>query len=258
MKRLPVEFMPSRLKNGAVFLHVQKTGGSWVEHVFKELDLEQRRFGDPHSEYDRCLQQELTLDGWIPYRIARKMYRGAKRLGLRGKEEPFRFCFVRHPLSWYESYFRYFAGLGWPLEGIPNRAAYWHPNAFIHDCKADDFNEFMERVLHRRPGFASELFARYTNLGISFIGKTEHLVDHLVAALRLAGETFDEGLLRSTPRVNESSLPKSAAQWDPDLKLKVLRMELPALVQYDYLTEELADELGMEFRVQPHEVLYRS
>lgn len=250
--------MPSRLKNGAVFLHIQKTGGSWVELVLKELHLEKYRFGDPHSEYDRCLNEELTMDGWLPFRLAKKSYRAAKRLGLRGQEKPFRFCFVRHPLTWYESYFRYFAGLGWPVEGIPNRAAYWHPNAFIHDCKTNDFNEFVDRVLHRRPGFVSELFARYTNLGISFIGKTEKLQDHLVAALRIAGESFDEAAVRSAPRVNESSLPKSAAVWDPELRRKILRMELAALIQYDYLTDETADEIGVDFRLPPHEALYRS
>jgi hypothetical protein len=103
----------------------------------------------------------------------------------------------------------------------------------------------------------SEIFARYTNLGISFIGKTERLVDHLIVALKLAGETFDEDVLQTIPRVNESLLPKSAAIWDPEIRRRILRTELVALIQYDYLTEEIADEIGVDFKLQAHEALYR-
>jgi len=46
---------------------------------------------------------------------------------------------------------------------------------------------------------------------LDYVGRQESLADDLVAALELAGERFDEGALRATPRRNRAaSMPRFA------------------------------------------------
>jgi len=41
------------LKSNAVFLHIPKTGGSWVVKVLQELDVIQVPIGREHSTFDQ-------------------------------------------------------------------------------------------------------------------------------------------------------------------------------------------------------------
>ena len=43
------------LKNGAVFLHIPKTGGNWVREVLGKLDLIESEIGHKHSDVDRVM-----------------------------------------------------------------------------------------------------------------------------------------------------------------------------------------------------------
>ena len=42
------------LKNNAVFLHIPKTGGTWVRSVLQEFDLVQGPLGHGHSDFERA------------------------------------------------------------------------------------------------------------------------------------------------------------------------------------------------------------
>ena len=71
------------------------------------------------------------------------------------------------------------SGRGWIHWGAQNNVEDWHPNAILNGLGSDDFNQFIKNVVHKRPGYVSELFFSYTKPGITFIGKTENLTDDL-------------------------------------------------------------------------------
>lgn len=75
-------------------------------------------------------------------------------------------------------------GYGWDKE-----------NQLDMDCWSNDFQKFVQNVLMRYPGCYSKriqdmLGVRQTDADVSFIGKYENLLDDLLKALILAGETF--------------------------------------------------------------------
>src|SRR5512135_605059 len=89
------------LKGGAVFLHVPKTGGRWVGRVLEASGLVESELGSMHADADRVL---MPFGGSGRNLLS---YLVKRRLRLLPQNKPFMFCFVRHPLRWYESFFNY-------------------------------------------------------------------------------------------------------------------------------------------------------
>ena len=188
----------------AVFLHVPKTGGTWVREAaraggatFSEYLVD----GDQHGDLSHC-----------PY------------------PNRFKFAFVRHPCAVYSSYWRFKMRHGWD----------WR-NPFDHDCALDSFTDFVRRVLDRYPGWCTQTFEDYVGpvtKTIEFIGRYERLADDLVLALRQAGEPFDEALLRRTPPANVSTWPVRELVWSPDLVAEVMHVEAGAVQRFGYTLSE--------------------
>ena len=88
------------LKNGAVFLHIPKTGGNWVTTILRELNLIKENIAHKHADINHF---------FAPPSRGRKaiMKYAAHRMLYPPKEKPYMFCFVRNPLNWYESWFKY-------------------------------------------------------------------------------------------------------------------------------------------------------
>jgi hypothetical protein len=247
------------LKGGSVFLHIPKTGGTWVRSILSEMSLAGGKRGHKHIDFDGLLRAEL--ERWGPLA---PVYKGVKSLGKRLKKWPekpsFKFCFVRHPLAWYESHWKFSARLdkGWKFWGQANSRVYWHPTVELNPLGSMDFNEFMWNVIRRRPGFVTELFYSYTKPGINFIGRNEHLSRDLQAVLEVLQLPFREETLqaRSSVSVNVSKRSRSELEWDPALKKEVMRLELPALLQFGYLSDEEKEEFGVKAAIPPHPALY--
>jgi len=210
------------LKGGAVFLHIPKTGGSWVHHVLKQTGLSVGSFDHKHADFDRILTNRWELG-------ARQVLRRAAeaticRAGGAVPQNPgFRFCFVRHPLRWYESYWKFMVGKKWRDFGRANDRKQWHPNSVLNGLGDADFNGFMHKVMNKRPGYVSEMFAAYTKPGINFIGKCESLTDDLLKVLRHLELPNEESRVREFARVNVSAEPARQVEWDPALKKAVTR-----------------------------------
>jgi len=160
-----------------LFIHVPKTGGMWVTEVLQEAGVE------VSEEFGATPEHPLLSE-----------------LERRGR---FTFAFVREPLSWYGSIWRfrnYFNLHKGPAEGqLPY-------DRFI----GLDFPEFLENVATHVPGFLSkhyELFVGPRDAEIDFVGRYERLEDDVVSALRAAGQDFDEEALRSFPPINVTGPP---------------------------------------------------
>jgi hypothetical protein len=161
----------------SLFIHIPKTGGSWVRDAIQ-------RAGIPTDE---ILPSSAVGISW-----AAAMHASSHCI-----TDRFRFAFVRHPLTFYQSYWCYKMQVGWSQE-----------NAFEAKIASESFPEFVRSVLHVCPtGWVTTMYIRalgYAFSNVEYIGRTERLVDDLVTALRLAGESFDEERLRATPPKNVS------------------------------------------------------
>lgn len=222
------------LNCGAVFLHVPKTGGSWVTDVLNECDLIERNIGPKHWDMTRVMNEPRFKRArkFVAHQIWGRLDRV---LGHSAPPEPFRFCFVRHPLKWYESWWKYMSGRGWNDWGVEGDKDNWHPNAILNGLGDDDFNAFVRKVVAKRPGYVTELYGWYTQPGISFIGKQERLTDDLIDVLKQLNVNFDEQRIREFRPINESQRPSTPVVWDEALKAEVERLEYAGLVRYGYL-----------------------
>jgi hypothetical protein len=226
------------LKNGAVFLHIPKTGGTSVKHVLEHLDLIKAPLGHMHSDWERSFwHDKLHHDLKVARYIFRRTVR-SPRAQARIDPNCFRFCFIRKPLSWYESYWRFMQSQDWNWanwgdEKDPYR---WHPCAMVNRLGSPDFNTFISNVNRKRPGFVTELFGWYVRPGISFVGKMENLQQDLARVFSLMKFDVDP-LILSKARQNEtpSSIPKP--EWDPALKRETFRLEYAGYVRYGYAVE---------------------
>ncbi len=246
--------MTIQLINKAEFLHIPKTGGSWVKSVLKENNLILKEFGHEHADYDRNL-----LKGGLSRRehLEEVISSTKKNLQLKMRPSPlnkqiFRFCFVRNPISWYESWWKYMNERNWNNWGECNSKHNWHPNSILNGLGSTDFNQFVTNVIKKRPGYVTELLFSYTKSGISFIGKTENIRNDLMTILDIINLPYDIESITKSPKVNKSQTDKNdtVIHWDPKLKEIVKRLELPSLLHFNYLSEQEKNDLGINIDIQ--------
>jgi hypothetical protein len=228
--------MTTVLKNDAIFLHVPKTGGWWVVAVLERMNLVYTRLRPDHADYERVFWHDRFHRDF-------KVMRGILRRAIALPRAPvklnpggFKFCFVREPLAWYESYWRFMESLQWKAWGDEIQPDRWHPLAALNGLGSPDFETFIRNVNRKRPGFVTELFGRYVRGDVAF-GKQEDLEAHLLGFLRKMGHAPDVADIRAIPRINEtpSFIPKPV--WDPALREETMRLEYAGYVRYGYSLE---------------------
>ena len=182
--------MPTMILSRSRFLHLPKTGGAWVSEALTRagvavvpVDL----MGG-HADLERCPGKPL-----------------------------FTFAFVRHPLSWWRSYWGYRMRTG------------WEPNEPLDaTCASDDFQQFLGAALSAFPGYYARLLVRYVGgpgRAIDFVGRFERLTEDLIEGLLLGGESFDVEAVRSTAPVNATDYREHRAEYSPELRSGVLKAE---------------------------------
>ena len=150
----------------SVFFHIPKTGGTWVDASLEKA------FPDSYIK--------MNLDFGFPADIT-----GIHIPRSKVKLNKFSFAFVRHPLSWYKSYFRFkqLAGKKWTTYKDDG-------NKLSKDCAADGFGEFMDNVMEYFPEGYYHTVVR-ENEGVDYVGRQEYLYFDLCTALEMAEEEFD-------------------------------------------------------------------
>ena len=247
--------MTLRLVGGAEFLHIPKTGGTWVTSTLYANKLVANSIGHKHADFDcHILKASCSGRDHLKEVVAvgkDRVRRAVKRSAAIEKQGPVRFCFVRNPLSWYESWWKYMQGRGWNDWGKPNSAVDWHPNSILNGLGSDDFNEFVWNVVKTRPGYVTELFFSYVKPGLHFIGKTERLRDDLAYVLDQLGQPYNRELLLASRKKNVSTTAPSKVQWDSKLRDLVTRLEINALIHFDYLSEQEKHDFGVGADLKP-------
>jgi hypothetical protein len=230
------------LQNGAVFLHLPKTGGTWVKHILEELKLIKAPLGHMHSDWERSYwHDKLHGDGKVMRYLVRRAV-GSSKAQARIDPQCFRFCFIREPLRWYESYWRFMVSKNWDWKAWGNEMDphKWHPCAMLNDLESSDFNTFMARVNKKRPGFVTEMYGWYVRPGIGFLGRTETLRADMIRALSLMNVKFDPARISSAPIQGETPSAVPMPEWDPAIREKTLLFEYAGYIRYGYALKQLA------------------
>lgn len=181
------------LPNSA-FLHIHKTGGSWVRQAILAAGIPCRESGS--EQEPRVLRVHHSLQESRPW-----------------LENRFVFTFVRNPLSWYQSYWCHRMTTRWrgksryysrfPRDTWP---AAWHREHLLDTrCRAHEFETFVEKALKTGPpGYVTVLFRAYAPPGpaVDFIGRQENLGGDLCRALDAAGERYDRSKLLALAPLN--------------------------------------------------------
>jgi hypothetical protein len=227
------------LKNGAVFLHIPKTGGIWVQTVLEAFDLVKAPLGHEHSDLDHAFWNDrFHRDAKVVRHVLRRAV-GSRRAPALMAPDAFKFCFVREPLKWYESYWRFMESLNWQKWGNDLDPYDWHPNAMLNGLGSPDFNEFMRNVNRKRPGYVTEMFGWYVRPGVQFVGKQESIQEDLLRAFALMKLDVDAARIAAVGRQNESPSHIPKPQWDPAVKRETLRLEYPGYIRFGYSTAEI-------------------
>lgn len=185
----------------SIFLHIPRTGGSWVRQAIKNAGIPTREVGAGSDFAQNAHNRYVRVD----------------RTGT------FTFAFVRHPLTWYSSFWSCRMEQGWKQDDSAD------------PFMSPSFERFVGNVVRGFPGHVSWRYEHYIGPGsgvLDFVGKMENLASDLVKALRLAGEEFDEIKLLRTPRQNGSLLQPVCSD---RLREAVLGAERKGLERFGYL-----------------------
>ena len=187
--------MAIRLRK-TVFLHIPKTGGTWVSAVLRKLCIvHEETTRRPHMRWPEILA-DPKMSAW----------RGLKP-----------FAFVRNPVSWYRSYWAYKNRMGWEKGN-------WIDEA----CSADTFAMFVLKCITKHPGLLGQMYERHTN-GVETVGRFETLREDLLRILK--AERVGE--LPDIPPINASpSLPECP----PDLARAIEEAEADTMKRWGYTT----------------------
>lgn len=192
----------------SIFYHVPKTGGTWVTQILLNLMLVQERY-EPNKGSLYNLRKEHISPKDTPEDK---------------KADKFSFAFVRNPLTWYQSHWRY------------RQMNNWDRRMPIDECRDNNFNRFVENVMNRFPGgFLTELYNCFYNA--DFLGKQEQLRTDLITALELAGEDFNSTNIYERPEINTTNTDASwlsLSQYSKDTEARVRQVECEVFEKFGY------------------------
>lgn len=170
--------MPYTVNNKLAFYHPPKTASQWVRAVLRKLDVEIKDIPSPGASPDHATPWHAPSD--LPKVVT-----------------------IRHPLSWYESCWRYQVQHNWQIwePGV------WHPYRHIEHIKSDDFNAWVTRVA----GFYGFMMRDYVTKGTDpherqFV-RQESVSWDLSCALAFNEAANIDGIarvLQETPPINQS------------------------------------------------------
>jgi len=192
-------------KQQAMFSHIPRTGGTWVEKALLDLRVPlsfhcvgiKKGYPKKHSAF------------------AQYTYRpGSMRM---------MFSFVRHPIAYYESVWKWLRRY---VEGKTRRKEWkWHPFKSVSSFPLSDFNVWMCHVLEDEPLWYTRLIELYVgpNDGewCNFIGRTETLVEDFILLMNSFGVKGIEKLM-TIPNIHGI---RHHVEWDGCLKERVLESE---------------------------------
>ena len=187
----------------AICLHIPKTGGTFVRNYF----------------------QETGMDHGVEKLLERAHLNAHALREIVGHTEDLVFCFVRHPLSWYRSYWA-------SKQRIPDRRG--GPLDEIVDLP---WNEFINTVTKSYPRYLTEFYEGYTEI-CRFIGKQENLRNDLDTVLKFLRISYNKDYLFN--RVPDNVvLTKEKYTWTQIHAIMKSEEHIVKKYDYDYIPLEV-------------------
>lgn len=194
-----------------LFLHTPKTGGTYIRKVFDLLFIK----GVEKDLHHNCFPELF------------------KHVSFEDLYNKTIICFIRHPLTWYQS--RWACRLS-HFNG-------WKGNSLDLACGSNDFNIFVNNCIDYSGsgiGWASREMTRFTdNMPSGFkiyIGKQENLQHDLVSALLLCGALATKAdlppLEKSNVSLNDEMPAHAIAKYDTKTYERVLEADGDFIMKY--------------------------
>jgi len=177
----------------SVMIHIPKTGGTWCAEAIKNAGV---KYEEPRLPNTTLVQSRHCSINAVADRVGSRLT----------------FGFIRHPLSWIRSNWRYICDRG-VYKKWKDSSTHWTSR-----CWSLDFITFVKNVIAKSPGAPSQ--AMFSRLGfvanpekhiwekgpnvVKFIGRTEYLSGDLCEAMARANEQFDLRALGMTPKARVS------------------------------------------------------
>lgn len=196
-------------EHSVVFLHAPKTGGMFVVNSLESAGLFPRPVRSPGAHVRHALLEQLNDDR---YRWNRA------------------FAFVRHPVPWYESLWKFVNTPGASLDfGRPGE---WHPFKELPLVPGVPFDQFVAAIIASRPGFLTAMLEAYIGPPgaprVQAVGRCEELPGSLIGCLEKLDVSLDvrqrQTITRCKP-VNVSRCQLGVPVWPASLKRDVLHLE---------------------------------
>ncbi|WP_084398682.1 hypothetical protein [Henriciella aquimarina] len=205
------------------FLHIPKCGGTSAAHLWR-------------SAYPGCVATaRLNAKSDI------------KHCRLHEVDDVYdvSFATVRHPLTWYESWWRYLLSPKvtdreetLDADGRPNFDTWigegvWHPLRRIAPCHAPSFSTFIDNVISHQPGFVSSMYDEYFGQSSGTFA-VDHVLkmENLYAGFGSLCEQY--GLKRPPGEKHENQSQTLRTDWSERQVEKMLELEKDALKRFGY------------------------
>jgi hypothetical protein len=185
-----------------VIYHVPKCGGMWVEEA--------------------CLRAGLAI---IHLPSPRDPSRADRHLtpAMRPLACDLTACFVRHPIAWYESWWKYHVGVPHNWQDWP-----WHPTHRLNAIREMDFNRWVDRMVDAG-GLYGELLSHYTGPldapTCGFIGRVERMADDFLRLLAAIDHPVDPEVIRQLKPIHRTPSKVGAPVWQDAQRRAVERCE---------------------------------
>jgi len=205
------------INNKLCFIHVPKTAGSFVIRALQQK-CNTTTIGSSHDGSETV--SRLTT---LPM-----------------------FCFVREPLSWFISWWKYWKSR--PTAMIKTKNVYINKPrgefdklfspAMIRFTNIDSFNESLDIYNNEYPGFIYKLFDHYTTK-CCYIGKQESMSDNLIEVLTKYNviNSIIAKDLKNISKVKVNTSHNYNINIDKKLKRKFLEIESDTYNKYGYTKE---------------------
>jgi len=135
------------------------------------------------------------------------------------------FGVIRHPVTWYESYWRYRRMKGWKKAHNIDR-----------ECRSDDLETFITNVLDAHPGWLSHYYEIWFGEDLEqlpIVCRYENLLDDLCNTLTQLGEPFNRKKLRGTSNRNVGDRVKfPAPPLSEELQVRIIAAEHRIISKY--------------------------
>lgn len=125
------------------------------------------------------------------------------------------FAFVRHPLTWYRSYWAW-----------KSRLFFWNPyNPLDRTCADPDFEVFIGNVIKNFPGgYLNNIYPFFLQ-HCTHAGRFENLKNDLISILKIAGEPFDAECIHNAPPRLSSAEVSGQVKYSPELALGIMKID---------------------------------